>query len=176
MADLALQHAIESSNMSPTKKRHLLGRYWDSAMGGSKSMLRRGKSHLLGGAHALRQGGESGIVGGVLGFAHAELPSGLDAKIGSMTHTVPLDAVVAAVGIGGAVLLSEETASTDLRNAGSAALAVFAFRKTHDWRAAQLAAKGVTPGSVVAASAAKTATVQGDFGEDPIVAIAQGLG
>jgi hypothetical protein len=71
----------------------------------------------------------------------------------------------------------------DLRNAGSAAAAVFFFRKTHDWAAKRLAAQGVTPGSTVSAqSSASTpaatsaaAAHNGDFGDDPIVALARQL-
>ena len=174
--------AIESSNI-PAREKSLIRRYWDNARGGGSRGLARVGRHLRGGAQVLRQGGESAIVGAALGALHVELPTGLDAHVGS-SPPIPVDAVVAVAGLGGAILMAHDAYSDDMRNAGAAAATVFAFRKTHDFLAARAASKGITPGSVVAASStgssgpalASAAAVHGDFAGDPIVDLARTLG
>ena len=181
-SELAVLEAVRESNIPVSQKRNLIRFYADKLHHGGGSVLARAKHHVMGGAHVLRQGGESAIVGGALAGLAVHLPTGLDAQVGSTGKTVPVDAVVAAAGLAGAVFWAHEPMADDLRNAGSAALAIFSYRKTHDFLAARLAAKGQVPGSAVSAqasgaSAAPVAAANGDygFGEDPIVAIARRL-
>jgi hypothetical protein len=180
--EMAVLNAVEGSNI-PSRQKSLIRRYYENALGHGGRGLGRVKAHAMGAAHVLRQGGESVVVGAALGALHVELPTGLDVHIGS-SPAIPADAVLGVVGLAGAVLLAHEEVSSDLRNAGSAAATVFAFRKTHDFLAARAASKGVTPGSVVAATSsastagatAATAAAHGDFGEDPITQLARSLG
>ena len=178
MADneLAVMSAVESSNI-PASKKSFIRRYYESAMSHGGRGMERAKRTLIGGAQVLRQGGESAVVGAGLGALDVELPPGLDAHVGGVS--IPIDAVVAAAGLGGSVLLAHEAVSDDLRNAGASALSVFSFRQTRKYLGNRAIAKGVTPGYAVQAASAGTpaaAGVHGDFGEDPIVALARNLG
>jgi hypothetical protein len=184
MSNLAVLGAVESSNI-PARQKSLIRRYYDKAMGSGSSSLARAKRHVIGGAQVIRQGGESALVGAALGALAVELPTGLDVHVGS-SPAIPVDAVVAAVGLGASVLLAHENVSDDLRNAGAAAATVFAYRKSHDYFAAKAVAKGITPGSAVhaaataasagASSASPAAIAHGDFGNDSIVQLARSLG
>lgn len=122
--------------------------------GGARPHVSRTESALL----TLRQIGEEGVVAGALGAVHASRDSGLDAK------SIPIDGVLAVIGFAGAVALDGDPIATDVRNIGSAGLAVFAFRKTADLiakkRGTQGVSKGVRPGAT---------KVHGDFGADPIM-------
>lgn len=175
--EMAILGAVEQSNI-PSRQKSLIRRYYESALGHGGAGLSRVKKHVTGGAQALRQGGESVVIGAALGALHVELPTGLDAHVGN-SPAIPVDGVLAVAGLGAAVLMAHENVSDDLRNAGAAAATVFAFRKTHDFLAARAASKGVTPGSVVAATSAAASpgtAPHGDFGEDPIATLARSLG
>jgi hypothetical protein len=109
------------------------------------------------------------MVGGLLAAASVELPNGLDHKMGNAI--VPIDGVVAALGLVGGVAMSHEEFGPDLRNAGSAAAAIFAFRK-----GSELYAK--KRGKTVPALNAHGEDDYGmelNAGEDPIVALAKRL-
>ncbi len=151
----------------PTSQQSAIRRWYESAKGGSNAMA-RAKLHAAAAGHGLRQGGESLVIGGILGAAHTQLKTGLDVK------KVPIDAVVGVLGLVGGAALAHEDYGVDLRNAGSAALAVFAFRKTHDVLAEKMRQQGKTPGSAAATTPA--ANGENDFGaEDPIVKAARFL-
>lgn len=119
--------AIGSSNMSYGQKSAIRRMY--ERLGGG-AMMGRAKAHAMGTAHAIRQGGEALIVGGALGALHQQ--KGLDVSIQGKVN-VPVDGAVAAVGLVGGIALAHEEYGADLRNMGSAAAAVFAFRKTAEF-------------------------------------------
>jgi len=134
---------------------------------GAKSMLRKfyekvtattasAKTHALATGHAVRQGGEALVVGGALGALHAELATGLDVK------KVPIDAAVAAGAMVAGIAFANEDVSKDLLNAGSAAAAVYAFRKSHDWMAQKKLSQGQIPGSTAAKASSGKATMKGE--------------
>lgn len=98
------------------------------AAGGNteQSKLALAKLHVKAAGEGLRAGGESLLVGGILGAVHAQLPGGLDFK------KVPIDAVAGVLGIAAGAVGAQMEVGKDLQNAGAAALAVFAFRKSND--------------------------------------------
>lgn len=154
---------------SPAGGKSTLRKLYESTMDYGE----RARSTLVASGGALRQGGESLIVGGILGAAHVELPTGLD-----IHGKIPLDAVVAGMGLLGSVFLAKDEVHNDLRNAGSAAAAVFAFRKTHDLLEEKKKQRGETPGSTAGkapATTPATASHSGEFGEDSILTIARKL-
>ena len=137
--------------------------------------------------NGIRAGGEALYVGCLLGVAHAVSPTGLDVK------KVPLDAVGGALAIVASAAMAHTEVGADLRNAGTTALGVFAFRKSHDMaREVQLKKSGITPGGGAAVpkglgqSMSKIAGEEsrswgtGFFGadsgaEDPVIAAARHL-
>jgi len=126
MAD-AITEEISQSNMSRPAKSAI--RRWYESMGGGAGL----KRHVTETAQAVRQGGESGLMGAALGLLEAERGS-LDVRMGQ--YEVPMDGVAAAVGLLGSVMMANDATglSADLRNLGSSALSVLAYRKTGDWR------------------------------------------
>jgi hypothetical protein len=120
-------------------------------------------------------------MGALLGAADASLKTGLEFPLGD--HHIPLDATAALVALGGSVIFAKEEMAPDLRNAGSAAAAVFAYRKTHDYMSERMAAEGKTPGSIAAKTAIAGESAYGfepqsNFGNedvDPIVAAARAM-
>lgn len=146
------------------KQKNALQRAFDRAMG--SGAVAKAKRHAIAGAHAVRQSGESLVMGGLLGAAHVELKTGLDIRAGKAA--VPLDGVAGVVLAAAGVALADEEVGTDLRNAGAAALSVFAFRKSYEVVAAHKIKRGGTPGGVVAPRG--TLSAHGDFGaESPLV-------
>lgn len=138
-------------------------RWYESARGGSSAMA-RAKLHAEAAANGLRSGGESLIVGGLLGALHVE--KGLDYK------KVPVDAVVGGLGLVAGAALAHEQYGKDLANAGSAALAIFSFRKTYEF----LAEKKKADGKPVAGGFKGASVAGDDYGaEDPIIAAAKFL-
>lgn len=129
--DLVIQE-LAASNIPAAKKSAI--RRWYESMGGGLAV----KRHVTETAQAVRQGAESGLTGGALGLFEAEHGS-LDVTI--QGHEIPVDGVLALVGIGGSILMANDPTglSADSRNIGSSALSVFAYRKVRDWR---LTAKG----------------------------------
>src|ERR1700690_3090117 len=121
MAD-AITEEISQSNMSRPAKSAI--RRWYESMGGGAGLKRHGTET----AQAVRQGGESGLMGAALGLIEAERGS-LDIEVGR--YNVPVDGVAAAVGLLGSVMMANEATglSADLRNLGSSALSVLAYRK-----------------------------------------------
>jgi hypothetical protein len=156
---------VASSNLPHREKSAI--RQWYERVSGTVAhpihSIRGMTRHVPHTVSALRQGGESLIVGGALGALHVELPTGLDVK------KIPVDAVA------GAVLLAAGSAASevaqDMRTAGSTALGVYAFRKTHDFLEEKKRQRGGAAGSAV-----KKAGMHGEFGnEDPIIAAARAL-
>jgi len=128
---------LEGSNM-PAATKSSLRRWWDE---NKDSKLVQAKLHVAAAGQGVRAGGEALFVGGLLGAAHAMSPTGLDIK------KVPVDAVGGALAIVASIGMAHTEIGSDLRNAGTTALGVFAFRKTHDMtREIQLKKSGVTPG------------------------------
>jgi hypothetical protein len=136
MAD-PITEEISHSNMSRPAKSAI--RRWYESMGGGAGI----KRHVTETAQAVRQGGESGLMGAALGLLEAERGS-LDVQVGR--YNVPIDGVAAAVGLVGSVMMANEATglSADLRNLGSSALSVLAYRKAGDWRRR---GKGIHPGA-----------------------------
>jgi len=143
------------------------------------AMVRR---HAQGGLHAVRQGGESVVTGTGLGFIHAH--HGLDVTVkkadaaGKGAIKVPVDAVIAGLGIVGSMVLSDdaEGLGRDSLNVAGAALGVFSFRKTMDLLAEKKAAQGQTTAGTVGATPAGTpAAGSAVHGEDPILKAARSL-
>jgi hypothetical protein len=143
--------------------------------GGEQSKLAVAKLHVAAAGEAVRAGGEGVITGGVLGAIHAKLPGGLDMKIGTTPagqpagtniHQVPIDAAIGVAALAGAVFGATTPGGKDLQNVGTAALAVFSFRKMNDLTIqSQFKAAGATPGG-----GAKPASVVGTFIGHPVIA------
>ncbi len=159
--------------------------WYEKNLGGTA--LGRAKKHVDAGAHAVRSGGESAIVGAGLGAAACYLKGGLDIPVDKAgKFSAPIDGALAAAGILGGVLLAHEDYGKDLANVGSAAAAVFSFRKSSEYLAAKLHAQGKTPGYQLGRDYQKAAgqlvtgggTISGESGfghelatgEDPITA------
>jgi hypothetical protein len=161
-----LPAVVPTSSLTAPAKSALRNMYERIKAGGDK--LGKAKLHAASGAAALRQGGESAIIGAALGALDVELKTGLEIK------KVPIDAAFGAGALIASVAWAGEEFSADLRNAGSAAIAVSAYRKTHDFLAEKKVHAGGTPGSVAAKAA-----IHGDFGADvgtdPILAAAVGF-
>lgn len=128
---------LENSNM-PAGTKSSLRKWWDA---NKDSKIVQAKLHVAAAGQGIRAGGEALFVGGALGAVHALSPTGLDVK------KVPVDAVGGALAIVASVGLAHTEVGADLRNAGTTALGIFAFRKTHDMtREIQLKKAGITPG------------------------------
>jgi len=146
----------------PPAVRSIARRWFDA---NKDSAVARAKIHAAAGMSGLRAGGESLVVAGALGAAHALSPTGLDIK------KVPVDAAFGAVALLASVGLATTEGGADLRNAGAAALAVFAFRKSHDVvRAIKLKQSGITPGGGAALPAGLGQPMskiagEGDYGQ-----------
>jgi hypothetical protein len=145
--------AVHSSNMSNHHKS-AIRRFWDEAKGKGSSLMGRSSAHLRSTGATVRQGGESILVGGLLGYAHVELPNGLDIKVPNSKISIPLDGAVAAIGMLGGIALANEEGGVDLRNAGASAASVFAFRKAYDFAAEKKKASGGHPGGTFGADQA----------------------
>ncbi len=147
--------------------------------------------HVSAGAAMVREVGEGAITGAALGVAHAMLPTGLD-----IDGKVPLDALVAGLGILGGVGMAHEEYGADLRNVGAAASTIFSFRKMYAFAAAKKMADTSKPAELripgdrvqeqnvlmQKQASGKTAALaaHGDFGadagqEDPVITAARGL-
>ncbi len=117
-----LTTSIMTSNL-PVKAKSQLAR-WVETVGGTPDALARSVEGIGGFSAALRQGGESIVVGGALGAIHGMSANGLDGL-----NDVPADAVLGAASLATSIF-APATVSPELRNAGAAAITVFAFRKT----------------------------------------------
>lgn len=138
--------------------------------------------------HTTRLYAESALVGGVLGAIHAAHPqTGLDIVVkpaqpakadpktgvmGKPTNavTIPADLAAAAVlGVTALALAGEgvEGVSADARNMGSAAMAVFSFRKGADLMSAKMRAlkkpAGGTVPSLISLQKEATANMHGEY-------------
>lgn len=166
-SDLLVFDSIAHSNMS-TAKKSMARKLYEKALGVAPQ---KAIAHASATLSAMRQGGESLITGGALGALHAHLPEGLDYK------KVPIDGAVAAVGLLGSIVAVHDESHRDARNVGSAAAAVFAFRKAHDFVVEKKIASGTATAKPAGGSTSKVAGEydgdDGDFGSDPIVACAR---
>lgn len=168
MSNLAT--TIESSNM-PSRHKSALRKWFDDAKGGM-SLSRVGSRHISAAGSGIRQGGEAIMVGGALGLAHAQLPTGLDVKIGKAK--LPMDGVAGVLGMVAGIGMAHEEYGTDLRNAASSCLSVFTFRQGYRFLAQYKTKNGGKPGGTFAGE-------DDDAGddnmgeEDPIVREARNL-
>lgn len=155
---------IAQSNIPPARKSAI--RRWYEGVSGIVGGGEGIKRHASEGAHAFRQGAEAAATGGLLGLLAAERGS-LD--IHYQGHEIPIDGLLALVGLGGAVFMAQDPSglSTDMRNVGSDALAILTYRKTQAWR---LKGKHGNPAGRLAAAAH-----HGDYEDDPIMAASQAL-
>lgn len=135
--------SVESSNLPASQKSAI--RRWYEGVSGSGA-LSRAKKHVEGTVNVVRGGGEAAITGAALGALNSALPHGLDVPIANGKFAVPVDGVVAAAGLAGAIAFAHEEYGTDARNIGMSAAAVFAFRKVQDFTALKMREKGKTPG------------------------------
>lgn len=178
-----------TSSNAPIAKSRI--REWYERLSGGSAVMTRAKLHAVAGAEALRAGGEAGLVGGMLGAASVMLPNGLDlvvSKTNSKVPKLPIDGALGALLLVGSVAAAGEAnaVSHDLRNAGGAAMAVFAFRKSEQYMSKQYRMQGKTPGyqkssEYQISSGATVTSFRGEdagFGHesaDPILLAAQAL-
>jgi hypothetical protein len=193
--------SLEKSG-APRSEVSAIKRWYDRTLANQgntvESKIALAKLHVKAAGEGLRAGGESLLIGGALGAVHAKLPGGLDMKVGTGANIqqVPIDAVVGVLGLVGGAVGAQMDVGKDLQNAGSAALAIFAFRKTNDlmvtaaFKAAAAAGQQKTPlpvtiGHPVIAGEGRSSWAhssahqrgQGrgpDMGEDPIATAARG--
>jgi hypothetical protein len=167
MADLVFS-SIASSDL-PTAQKSAFKK-WYERIGGSGRAIVRAKAHVVEGGHAIRQTGESAVVGATLGAIAANRgPQALDYMVKG--QSIPVDAVGGVLAMGAAVVFapSEPSVAVTLRNAGAAAIAIAAYRKTDEFVTLKMAGK-----ARAAAGATKPGAVaHGE--EDPIVALARNL-
>lgn len=157
---------VRSTYYTPGGGKSAIRKMYESIMPGS-AHIQRAKMHLTAGGEAIRGGGEGLVTGGLLGAAHAALPTGLDMEIPGTKMKGPVDAALAAVALAGSAATAGEDYSTDLRNVGISAAAVFGFRKTADYIAhKRLAAQK---------PAYTQMTAHGEGSEDPIIRAARAL-
>lgn len=147
MSSALVFRSIAGSNLPASQKKSALRSMYERVTGNT-SMMSKAKATAIATGHTIRQGGESIVVGGLLGAAHCELKTGLDVSVpvGSKTLNVPIDAVAAVTLMVAGVALATDEVAVDLRNAGSSAASVFAFRKTYDVMAERKKAAGGLPG------------------------------
>ena len=159
---------VSEAALPVQEKKSMLSKVWAGIRGGG---VKRVESHALEAGHAVRSVGEGAVTGAVLGLVHAE--RGLD------VDGTPIDGVVA----GGAALaaIAYPTVGADMRNVAGAAAAVFAFRKTHDWRHEKKLADGSAKGGKIEKPGAGKVAGEIDLGdstmgaEDPIIELAKSL-
>jgi hypothetical protein len=128
------------------------------------------RDSIVHGADVMRQGGESLVVGGVLGAIAHTRSLDINVKLSATnTLSVPVDGAAGVVALALSAVPSFKEVRTDLKNAGSAALAVASYRKVQ---------------ALMNAKAAKTgATHHGEIGmgnqqwgaEDPLIVAARAL-
>jgi hypothetical protein len=120
--------AIESSNL-PAHKKSGIRAFYERVMGVTGGAV-NAMGHVREGGAILRQGSEAALTGLALGWIDGEM--GLDC----IDNKAPIDGIIALAGLGGALVMANDPLgiAPDLRNAGSHALAVLAYRKTKAWR------------------------------------------
>lgn len=122
----------EIEKSAPSGATSAIKRWYQSVQGAGGAM-QRAKIHAAAAGQTLRSGGESLVVGAALGAFHARF-GGLDYDIqGDGKMNLPVDAAFGALAMAAGVALAHEEYGKDLSNAGSAALAIFAYRKTEDY-------------------------------------------
>lgn len=145
---------------------------WFAEMKGKSSSALHGfhghhKATIDKAAGVVRQGGESVVVGGLLGALATQRSLDYSVKV-SATNTlnIPIDGAIGALALAASMVPALKEVHQDLKNAGSAALAVSAFRKTQvlmHTKAATVAHGEMGSGS------------WGSEGEDPLIAVARSL-
>ncbi len=200
---LQLAH-IGDSALPAAEKSFVMRMAMKMGMTPGAAKIAKAKSVAISSVQAVRTGAEAVFVGGLLGLGSTFLPTGLDLEINSTTNgvrtlkaSVPVDFVLGLASLGASVALDGQEGSTDARNTGGAAIAVFGYRKAQDWSAEKMLADNAkktpaeqkTPGFTVHKADTNIARLQaaqnaatksglaahGDFGEDPIVRAARGM-
>lgn len=147
--------------MSPISK------WFESMKSRGTSVYGHHRHHIEKAAGVVRQGGESIVVGGLLGALATQRSLDYAVKV-SATNTlnIPIDGAVGVMALAASMVPSLSEVHADLKNAGSAALAVAAFRKTQ-----------------VLLNTKRATVAHGEFGtgswgaegEDPLIAVARSL-
>ena len=179
---LAVLDSVRSSNL-PHSEKTAIRRFYEklaprahSSVGSAMSSVQStvtslgqkvGLSHHVAvkGTHALRAGGEALILGGALGALDAKLgtpgKSGLDVNVPvGAGYSVPIDGVLGVVGMVASAVPALDIISDDARTAGIIGIASWSQRQAKEW-------VNKTPTSP---------SVQGEYGEDPVLAWASKQG
>jgi len=159
-------NSLANSNM-PAAQKSAIRRWYESQMAGNSmaAVANRAKLHATAAVEGVRAGGESIIVGGALGALAAT--HGLDYQ-----KKFPIDAGLGIAALAASAAAAHTPYAGDARNAGTAALAVFGFRKTYGVLAELQRKNGKTP----VAFAGDDGGDDTDFGaEDPIISAARHL-
>lgn len=144
----------------PHEERSAVRKWYERLTGKPLYAFQKARAHAVQTGHTLRQYGESLVVGGILGAAHAELPNGLDLKVGG--KEVPLDLAGAAIGAIAGIMAAGSPLAAEASNAGAACATVFAFRKINEHQAAKKLASATTA-KPAAGGAAPATTVSGEL-------------
>jgi hypothetical protein len=121
--------ALMKSNLPPTHKVTAIRAFWDRTMAKEAASAKPPVTVATvasQGALVLRGELVGGSVGGLLGYLESRLGS-LD--VGA-NKDIPLDGLLAAAGIAGAMMLSGSELATEARHTAVAATAVLSARKT----------------------------------------------
>jgi hypothetical protein len=144
-----------------------ISRWFEQMKGRTVAFHHGHRQHIEKAAGVVRQGGESLVVGGLLGALATQRSLDYAVKLSpTNTLSVPIDGAVGALALAASMVPSLKEVHEDLKNAGSAALAVAAFRKTQvlmHTKAATVAHGEFGTGS------------WGAEGEDPLIAVARSL-
>jgi hypothetical protein len=141
--ELAILDAVSGSNLSQSEKS-LIARWADKVSGGrARKMIQRvgldRGIQISAVVDSVRQGSESLMVGGGLGLLHSHV--GLDIT----DKKIPVDGVLAAAALLGSAVLASQEYGKDLRNIGSSAASIFAFRQGFRFAAAKSIKAGEQP-------------------------------
>ena len=142
-----------------------ISKWFEQMKGKSVSVYGHHRHHIEKAAGVVRQGGESVVVGGLLGALATQRSLDYSVKV-SATNTlnIPIDGAIGLAALAASMVPSLKEVHQDLKNAGSAALAVAAFRKTQ----VLMHAKAAVHGEIGAGS-------WGAESEDPLIAVARSL-
>ena len=168
-SDLALYDSVLSSNLAREDKS-ALRKWYESAIALPES-IRPSTQQLHGTLSAFRQGSESLLTGVALGIVNVESPGGLDPM------GVPVDALIASLGLIGSGIAAKSDMAPTARNIGSVASGIFGMRMTTKF----LIEKRVKAGRSVPKHLQLSSTVSGDAPErvdvsrDPIGRAADNL-
>lgn len=143
-------------------------RWFEQMKGRGSNLYHAHKGHIEKAAGVGRQAGESLVVGGILGAIATQRSLDYAVKISpTNTLSVPIDGAVGVLALAASMVPSLKEAHDDLKNAGSAAVAVAAFRKTQQLMH--------TKAATVAHGELGMGGFGAETGEDPLIAMARTL-